>query len=265
MSYTAREQSDYNGHPLELTRFTLGDRQWLYTGADHEVTMVKDVYQPVYIRRGGFTKGGDAKKSTMDIDVAATNEVALLFRTGWLAGLLIVTVYRHHYEDNEFTVLWKGRVTGCKWAGSVATLTTESVFTMFQRAGLRRVYQVGCPHALFGPGCRLDVAAWVIAAPVTEVIGNLVTLTGVSAYGAGYFIGGMLKYGDDYRMIIGQSDNTLTLLDGVEGLAEGVTASIWPGCARTMAVCESKFNNLDNFGGLPFLPAKNPFSGDALV
>lgn len=265
MSYTSREQSEHDGHPLELYRFTLGDRLWLYTSAAHEEAYGEDRYQPAFIRRGGFTRGGDAAKSSMEIEVAAGNPVAALFRTGWLSGLLIVTIFRHHYEDSEFSVLWKGRVTGCKWSGSVAKLTSDSVFTMFKRAGLRRVYQVGCPHALFGPGCRLDVAAWENIAPVVDVVGNVVTLTGVAGFGPGYFIGGMLKFGEDYRMIIDQNDNSLTLLDIISSLAPGDSASIYPGCSRTMAACLNKFNNLDNYGGLPFLPSKNPFSGDALI
>lgn len=162
MSYDLREKSDYSGHPLELYRFSLGDQQWLFASADHEVAMGEDLYQPVYIRRSGFSKGGDAAKSTMEIEVNAANDVALLFRSGWLTGSLILTVYRHHFADDEFSVLWKGRVVSCKWAGSMATLSSESVSTLFKRAGLRRVYQTGCPHVLFGDACRLEAAAWAV-------------------------------------------------------------------------------------------------------
>ena len=265
MSYAAREQSDYDGHPLELYRFSLGDRQWLYTSADHEVTFGEDQYQPVYVRRGGFTRGGDARKSTIEVEVAATNPVALLFRNGWLPGVMILTIYRHHHEDADFSVLWKGRVTGCKWSGSVANLSSDSVATLFRRAGLRRVYQVGCPHVLFGAACGLDAAAWDYPGEVSAVSANLVALDGASALGDGYFTGGMLKFGDEYRMIVAHSGNDLTLVDALADLYVGASVTAWPGCARSLAVCKDKFDNLDNYGGLPYLPSKNPFSGDALV
>jgi uncharacterized phage protein (TIGR02218 family) len=265
MSYVAREQSAHAGHPLELYRFALGDQQWLYTSADHEVAYGADLYQPVYIRRGGFTRGGDARKSTIEIEVSAVNDVTLLFRSGWLAGLLVVTIYRHHHGDSDYSVLWKGRVTGCKWAGSTATLTSDSVFTLFQRAGLRRVYQVGCPHVLFGAACGLDASAWAHAELVTSVNVNQVVMAGAGDLGAGYFTGGMLRLGDEYRLIVGQSGDALTLLDRIPGLAAGMEAIAWPGCSRSTATCAGKFNNIDNYGGLPFLPSKNPFSGDALV
>lgn len=265
MSYTNFEKSDYSGHPLELYRFALGDLVWLFTSADHEVAWGEDTYRPVYVKRGGFTKGGDARKSTMEIEVAASNDVALLFRTGWLSGILIVTVYRHHHDDSEYSVLWKGRVTSCKWAGSVATLSSENVFTLFRRSGLRRCYQVGCPHVLFGDACGLSADAWRVAATVVSVTENEVELSGIGGQGSGYFLGGMLKAGDELRMITAHAGDTVTVVDGISGLADGTTVTLWPGCARTLAACRDKFGNLDNYGGLPFLPGKNPFSGDALV
>jgi uncharacterized phage protein (TIGR02218 family) len=265
MSYTEREQSLSAGHPLELYRFSLGGEQWLFTSADHEVAYGADLYQPGFIKRGGFTKGGDTRKSTIEIEVAASNPVALLFRTGWLSTALIVTIFRHHYEDADFSVLWKGRVTGCKWAGSVATLTSDSVFTLLRRSGLRRVYQIGCPHVLFGAACGLNAAAWAVGSSAAAVVGTQVTVSGAAAYGSGYFTGGMLQAGNEYRMITAQSGDVVALVDVVAGLAAGAAVTLWPGCPRNLSVCGSRFNNVANFGGLPYLPAKNPFSGDALV
>ncbi|QQG66368.1 phage BR0599 family protein [Desulfobulbus oligotrophicus] len=265
MSYTAREQSAYDGHPLELYRFALGGEQWLYTSADHEVAYGADLYQPAFIKRGGFTRGGDTRKSTIEIEVAAGNPVALLFRTGWLAATMVVTIFRHHHEDSEFSVLWKGRVTGCRWSGSMATLTSDSVFTLFRRAGLRRVYQIGCPHALYGPGCGLNANAWRVQSTISAVAGNQVTVAGAGAYPGGWFAGGMLLAGAEYRLITAHSGNIVILVDAVDSAVAGGPVSLWPGCDRAMATCNNRFGNLDNYGGLPFLPAKNPFSGDALV
>ena len=87
MSYTSYESSDYSGQPLELYRFALGDQIWLFTSADHEVAYGEDTYVPVFIQREGFTKGGDARKSNLDIKVSAANDLALQFRTGWLSGI----------------------------------------------------------------------------------------------------------------------------------------------------------------------------------
>lgn len=265
MSYTDREQSASAGHPLELYRFSLGGEQWLFTSADHEVAHGPDLYQPGFIKRGGFTKGGDARKATLEIEVAASNPVALRFRTGWLATTLVLTIYRHHHEDADYAVLWKGRVTACKWSGSVATLTSDSVFTLFSRAGLRRVYQIGCPHVLFGAACGLNAASYAVAATASAVSGNAVAIPAISGYPGGYFVGGMLCFGGECRMLVASSGADILMVDMIADFASGSAVTLWPGCPRDTGTCASRFNNIANFGGLPFLPSKNPFGGDALV
>jgi uncharacterized phage protein (TIGR02218 family) len=266
MSFLNREKSPCSGHPIELYRFAMGEKLWMFTSADHEVELSdEEKYQPVYIKRGGFIRGGDTRKATLDIEIMDSNPVAMLFRAGWLPQSMIVTVYRRHYEDNESVMLWKGRIINCKWAGSAATLTSEPAYTLFRRAGLRRVYQIGCPHALFGPDCRLDESTWAVSGNVAAIAGNTITVPMTSGFASGYFVAGMIKAGDEYRMITGHEDGQITLLDAVAGLTTGQTITLWPGCDRSTACCTARFNNLDNYGGLPFLPKKNPFSGDALV
>ena len=49
------------------------------------------------------------------------------------------------------------------------------------------------------------------------------------------------------------------------GLAVGVAFEAFAGCDRTFATCQSKFGNSLNFGGFPWIPAKNPFAGDSIV
>ncbi|WVX90535.1 tail assembly protein [Vibrio phage VpP2 MP] len=63
-----------------------------------------------------------------------------------------------------------------------------------------------------------------------------------------------------YRRYIMSSDATGILLDAVPiGLAVGMEVSLVAGCDRTKATCQSKFNNLANYGGYLAVPTKNPF------
>ena len=265
MSYLSYEQSDYSGHPIELFKFSMGSSQWLYTSSSQEVSMLEDVYQPVYISRDSFTNSGDISQSTLNISVASTNPVALLFRSGWIPNTVILTIFRHHFNDSDFVTIWKGRITSCKWAGSVATLTSDTVFTLMRRAGLRRVYQISCPHSLYGPLCRVQESDFEVATTVTSVATNVVTISGLSGYGDGYFTGGKIRNLSDVMMIMNHTGDNLTLVDAVESMVAFLPVSLYPGCSRNVTDCINKFNNLDNYGGLPFLPYTNPFTGDALV
>ena len=267
MSFLFREKSAYSGHPMELYRFTMGDKQWMFTSSDHEVALSDDEkYLPTYIKRGRFTLGGDTKKTTIDIEVMNSNPIALMFRAGWLPQSTIVTIYRRHYEDNESVMLWKGRIINCKWSKSVATLTSEPAYTLLRRAGLRRVYQVGCPHALFSQDCRLDESKWAVSGSVSVVNRNVITVPAAGGFATEYFVAGMVEAENGYRMMItGHDGGQITLLDAVAGIEAGQTITLWPGCDRSTDCCSKRFKNLNNYGGLPFLPKKNPFSGDAIV
>lgn len=265
MSYLTYEQSDFDGQPVELFRFALNETCYLYTSADREVTVGADTYQPTYINRGGFSRGNDINKSTLNIEVAGDNPLALMFRSGWLPGVMVVTVFRYHIGDVETAVLWKGRVTGCSWSGSSASLATDSVFTLFSRPGIRRVYQVTCPHPLYGNACRVAPNGFQFTGVVASAAGCSVTVTGAEGFPAGYFVGGIFKFGDHQRLITDHAGASITLIAGVDGMGTGDFVGLWPGCDRTTATCAGRFNNLDNYGGFPWIPTKNPFKGDAII
>ena len=190
-----------------------------------------------------------------------------MFRTGWLEGTLVVTVYRHHSGDSEYRVIWKGRVVGCKWTGdSTATITSDSGYTLLKRAGLRRMYQVSCPHVLYDVNtCRLSESSYVITSTISFISGNELSIRGLSNFGDGYFTGGKLKVGNNLMMIVRHVGNSVYMIDALDGADLEDEVNVWPGCDRSMTTCTSKFNNTLNFGGLPYIPTKNPFSGDALI
>ena len=56
----------------------------------------------------------------------------------------------------------------------------------------------------------------------------------------------------------------LTLSRAVPGLLTGAAITLYPGCDHTRATCAAKFANLDNFGGFPWIPTRNPFDGGSL-
>ncbi|MDG4870579.1 phage BR0599 family protein, partial [Guyparkeria sp. 1SP6A2] len=49
------------------------------------------------------------------------------------------------------------------------------------------------------------------------------------------------------------------------GLEVGQEIEVYPGCDRTAATCNAKFNNLLNYGGFDFIPPKGPFEGTSIV
>lgn len=265
MGYFDFEKSSYAGKPVELIRFSYGDQLWLYTTSSQEVFFNEDAYIPTYIERGQITRGGDTSKDTCELKVALTDPVSQMFRSGWLDFPMIVTVYRHHLPDLDFAVIWKGRITSRKCSGSVATLQSNTSFTLLRRAGLRRVYQVSCPHPLYSPQCGVNQEGFRVDTSILSISGSLLSISGISGYPENYFKGGKISFGESLRMVISSSGSGIVMLDSFDTAYDGASVSLYPGCSRDMDNCLNRFNNLDNFGGFPFLPNKNPFTGDALV
>ena len=127
------------------------------------------------------------------------------------------------------------------------------------------MFQVTCPHALYGPLCRVNENSYRVLGIVADMSNTTLQISAASGYASNYFKGGKLQCGDSMRMIIGHSGSLVTIVDGGSDIMVGSSVYLWPGCDRSMATCNSKFGNVANYGGLPFLPKKNPFSGDALV
>lgn len=268
MAYTDYEYSNELGKPMSLFRFSLGSEEWLFTSGDVSVFQGDDEFVPTYIRAGRLTRTGESNKSVMDVHIAANNPLSLKFLEGWLSGVMLVTVYRNHYGDNDHVVQWKGRVVSCKWEQNEATLSCDSAFTLFKRAGLRRHYQVLCPHILYSQGrgnCNVDKTSYQVDGTVASVGGNIISVNGIGGYPNGYFTAGMVLVNGTYRLITAHVDNGLTLIDRIDGVVDNDVISMWPGCDRSLTTCGNKFNNTNNFGGLPYLPMKNPFGNGAIV
>jgi hypothetical protein len=81
----------------------------------------------------------------------------------------------------------------------------------------------------------------------------------------GFYNGGMLIQGTTYKYISAHVGSLITLGRLFNPLVIGSSAQLVAGCDRTMDDCLDKFDNLDNFGGFPFIPTINPFGGTSLA
>ena len=151
------------------------------------------------------------------------------------------------------------------WSGSLAKIRCESIFTALKRPGLRAHYQTGCRHALFDAGCGVNNQTFLLTGTVAAVSGLTVRSSAFLSRPAGWLTGGYLRVAGVPRMILAHSGESVTLSAILSGLAVGVAFEAFAGCDRTLATCQTKFGNAINFGGFPWIPAKNPFTGDAIV
>jgi len=277
MSYEAYEESIFHGEPIDLYAFVYGqgaNEKHYFVDCEIPITLDGVTYQPVPISRGAINSSGTLDKSSLSIEVDAQSPIAELFRV-YPPTQPVTLVMRHGHvgdPDNEFKVIWTGRVLSCGWEGSVATLSCEPVSTSMMRTGLRRHWQYGCPHALYmgddSGGCRASKAAATQVTTVSAVSGSIVTLP--SGWNGSRdkvkFINGLVEWPNgqgsfERRAIlrVNTAANTLTIGGPIVNMEAGDTLNVILGCNHQMTDCADLHNNINDFGGQPWIPTKNPF------
>lgn len=263
MTYAAVESSAHAGQPVELYRFSSGLRKWLYTSADVAFVYASETYEPWPLKRGAFRQTNELTKSGLEINAPRDLPFVIDSIASPLIDVVQLTVYRRHRSDAEVVTWWRGRVSGVRFSGGETTISCDPLATSLKRLGLRRPAQRQCPYALYDVGCNVTGAAFSATGTLLSHTGSTVTSGVFAGQADGWWVGGKIVLDGVLRLIIGHVSDTLTLTAAVPGLAQNAGFTVYPGCDHTPATCAAKFGNILNFGGAPWLPIKNPFSGDS--
>lgn len=267
MTFAAYEDSIASGEPILLFDFVLGTKHWRYTTADRQITYQYNDYAAVPISRTAPVQSSDIRQQTMRVTVPRDIDVASVFAIYPPAGDMLLTVTNLHYTDpdGQGLVDWTGRVINAEWKGSTVEFACEPLYTSIQTEGLRRRWNLNCPHVLYGPACKLAAASFKVTATVEAISGFAISGSGFVAPAGLSFVGGFAEWdsGNGYlerRSIDSVAGTTLTLAYGSPQLVVGLSVNLYPGCNRTIANCNT-FGNTPNFGGSPYIPIKNPMDG----
>lgn len=273
MTFDARESSAFDGQPVEVFLFQHASQVWMYTSAERDREYLSQTWTATHIIRGNIEMSSELARHNMTLEVPRNFPVAEIFRVAPPSQVIQLTVHRLHVSDGEThgVVIWVGRVMSCDWGELTATLSCEPITTSQRRNALRRTYGRNCPHALYDgtPGsCRVSAEAFKVETTAGGVSGATVTAAAFGALAAGWLRGGYLEYQANgvthRRMIIAHVADAITLSLPAHGLAVGGLVSAFPGCDRTMDTCRTKFGNLDNYGGFPWVPRQNPMGGSTI-
>ena len=266
MSYVGNETSLESGAPVELYQFTQGLQTWRYTSSASPVTYQSFVFKPSSISRDRVKQTGDVFKDSLKIELPRGDAFAnqfLGFAPDTVTG---VTIFRGHAGDSEFIPYWRGRVAAASADGNKITIDCESIFSSIRRPGLRARYELTCRHALYSPRCTINRDLFMTPGVAITVSGVTVEVAAAAGLPNGYFTAGILRGPDDAtRFIVSHVGSVLTLQRPMYTLAGGDSVRLYPGCDKLMSTCSGKFNNLDNYGGFPWVPARNPYDGRSII
>lgn len=264
MTYDSREASVQDGAPVELYEFARNAKVWYYTSAEQNITVESNEYISVPIARTAVETNTEQARNALKLTTPRNFEIADMFRISPPTDIISLTLRRFHRdEDDDIVVSWIGRLLNVSFEGARAILNCEPISSSLKRQGLRRLYQKQCPHPLYGQGCFVDETAHDITTTITNISGKTVT---VAALLAKPYAGGYIEHADadgnfERRFIRSFSGLALTLSQPLSTAAVTESVTVYPGCDHTMATCNTVYNNLPNYGGMPYIPTKNPFDG----
>lgn len=253
--------------------FARGAVLWRYTDQPQDVTIDGVTYRAAVIRHSDYARDDETAAGELTITMAIDTPIVAALH-GLLNGLPITLTIRQTHRAGVGGVTptpkvrYKGHVTARTLAGGTCEFKIASIAALLERPLLRMIAAPTCQYTVYGPGCGKDPAAFTTpGCVITGLSGRDVTVTEAGLQSDGYYTAGYLVVespstaAGERCFIAAHVGTTLTLLhDPTPGLAVADTIAITAGCDGLEATCDTKFSNIDHFGGFPRVPVVNPFN-----
>jgi hypothetical protein len=244
-----------------------------YAFNDGEEPVTRDgiTYQPFPISMSDITSSGDLDKSDITVSLARGSEAFESEFIGFPVSQVINLLVFHGHTNDPVTLanypaIWVGRVGAPVFDEDEISFNCVPVSTSIQRPGLRRNYQLSCPHALYMSQCRANKVAATAGRVVTAILGNTVTFDDALPLPGLKYRGGLMEWSFSGRSAIrtiidvNETEKVITIRGNLRGLVVGDTIKVTLGCNRLQSDCTELHNNILNFGGQPQIPLENPLS-----
>lgn len=268
MSFSSVEITRAKGQPITLYLLVYGTQPseyFAFNDGTESITYNGKTYSPTKISRSNVQTSGNYDNALMQVSVDFQNPFVQLIKDFPPSQVIALTIFQGHANDAEFLVTWTGSVASWKRNGDDVEISANPVLLSLERSGLRRNYQYGCPHQLYGSKCKANEAAFTINKVPTNIFSNGFDLPAAWAITPDNYLGGMVTWvnntgSTERRSVLDVTNSGLRIiLSGpTSGLDSGETVSLTLGCPRTTAACANIFNNINNYGGQPYIPLATP-------
>jgi uncharacterized phage protein (TIGR02218 family) len=260
-----------NAQPVHCYTFARGGTLWHYTDQPADVTVDGVTYRAAVISHSPYERDEETASGELTITMSAETPIVSELN-GEFDGPPISLIIRQTHRSGVGGVSPTTAVRYSGWAtlrtlnGGVCELTVGSITSLLDRPLLRWVCGATCNKVVFGMECGLDPAPYTASGcTVSAISGQTVTVPDAALQPDGYYTAGYLVIESGpaagrQAHIESHVGSTLVLMhDAPAALTTADTVAITAGCDGLEATCETKFNNIDYFGGFPRVPSVNPF------
>jgi len=255
---------------------------WKITRADGVVKTFTDLDRDIvfasltYLSIAGFTPSSVETKDNFSVDNV---EVQGMFQTGYITAPDLLAGKYDFAEVEIFIVNYmdisQGRMLLRR--GRLGEVTMQKDTFIAELRGLAEslqqtigeLYQPSCRAILGDSECKKVLTSFTFTGTVTTVSSGLIFTSNALTQAAGYFTGGQITWtsgnNNGLKMEVKEFANKQVVLAQAMPYAIQVGSSfqIIAGCDKTHQTCISKFNNIINFRGEPFVPGTDAISKTA--
>lgn len=276
MTYATDETSVEDSQPRDCIEFILPIVTYRLTSGVEDVVLNGQTYTAGTIKRSEprIMPTGQST-SELEIEMLVSHYIPQRYLAGGVPPRRIdVNVYRYQKTSAQYELYWSGRVTSMSCKRHLAVFLVPARGDEVQK---RRIPTITlgkeCPHILFNANtCRANRAGFTVTRTVVSVNGPVIALDSAVNADATWS-----KYGEVTHVASGEKSTVQSQFNGlvipgyppsvtlhlpISDIKAGDTIQISAGCAHDIETCATKFQNKNNYGGAPHLPAQNPFLTD---
>lgn len=269
MAFDDYEISVESSRPVELYEFSYQGGNLRFTSADRDITYNSVLWRAAAIERTKIDETSDISKAALTLTGPPDWEVAALFDPSPPDDVIGLVLYRLQLTDGTAEAIWLGRALSGRWPKDQSEVRCESIYTLMNQPGLRRIYSKNCPHLLYGARCGVSELLFQEDVTIDTESGRVIVSSAFATKPDGYYSGGKLIWekspGYFVRRGIKQHDgNEIIISHTILDIPNGAVVTVLPGCDHTQNHCEPKFANGVNFGGFPGMTRKNPFGSSSV-
>jgi hypothetical protein len=274
-TYSDYDTSQYLGAPVEGYKFTLpavpGVLTPVYlTNADEFVDMNGQTYSPCNITRTDLecTVFGD-QPPDIKITIPIKHGLAKILMSRVMPAEIRVDIIRGHRTtdmDLHFEEVWGGPITGFAAEGEYFSMRSTSMTDNIGHAELPNyIYQNLCGHTLYSDACGLNRGTYYNSGTIVNVDNLSIQFnkTAGASYSDSRWPGGMLydSTSDEWRHIVYATGDIFQISYPYYNMRVGDSYIAYLGCDHSYSDCNN-FANTANFGGMPYIPYRNPYKSE---
>lgn len=220
-------------------------------------TFAGDIYVPTTCSRGDIQLHENLVKSEVVFTFPVTNTFAKLCIDAFIEGEILVEIFK------DAKPFWVGRVVKATLSGKSINISCDSGYNRLYRKTVGATLSYYCWKTLYSTQCGVSEAGFSVSKNTFGLSGTLITFSSDVSLEDNSYSGGIAVLGNQVRGILTSSATNITITDSFIPPAAG-TLILKKGCSLTRTSCIG-FNNLNNFGGFPYVPVSNPFSTKGLL